>query len=84
MAKPSAQLVIKDAVGAVGAYAVVQITERIVKPDPESFVDEAALAVAPIAAALFMPAKWSRQGAALGGAAMYPLLTRLAVQIGII
>jgi len=83
MAKPSAKLLIGDTVGAVGAYAAVQVTTRIVKPDPEKFLDEAALAVIPVATALFMPSKWQRQGAALGGAAMYPLLVRLAIQLGI-
>ena len=84
MAKPSMQLVIKDGVGAVGAYALVQVAQRVMAPNPESFMDEAALAIIPIGSALLMPPKWSRQGAALGGASMYPLLTRLAVQMGIV
>ena len=78
------QLVIKDGVGAIGAYALVRVTQQVVKPDPEKFWDEAALAIIPVATAIMMPPKWSRQGAALGGAAMYPLLTRLAVQLGIL
>ena len=84
MAKPSVQLVIKDSVGAVGAYALVQVAQRIIAPDPEKFTDEMALAVIPIASAILVPPRFSRQGAALGGASMYPLLTRLAIQLGLV
>lgn len=84
MAQPSTKILIKDAVGSVAGYALVNVAERIVKPNPESFMDEVALAAIPLATALFMPPKWNRQGAALGGAAMYPLLVRLATQAGIV
>jgi hypothetical protein len=84
MAKPSVQLVLKDTVGSASAYIVIQAVQRVAKPDPESWTDEMAMAVVPVAISLFIPQKWSRQAAAAGGAAMYPLLTRLAVQLGIV
>jgi len=81
--QPSAQLVIKDTVGSVGAYALVMLANKLVKPDPEKFWDELAVAAIPLATAFFIPPKYARQGAALSGAAMYPLMLSLARQVGI-
>lgn len=84
MAQPSMKIVLNDTAGSVGAYVVVQVIDRIVRPDPEKWTDELAVAAFPLALAVLAPPKWQRQAAACGGAAMYPLLTRVIVQSGLL